>query len=77
MGLTVLSCNQEGCTAPAAFRFTWPGKEEQGICAEHAPKLRGVANAIGLLLPMHPLPSLQLPAASARQAGDELPGAEG
>ena len=41
-------CNQHGCDLPAAFRFTWPGNDEAGICEEHAPKLRGVADAMGL-----------------------------
>lgn len=48
-------CNQAGCIEPAAFRFTWPGKDEAGICAGHEPKLRGVASLMGLYLQIIPL----------------------
>jgi len=46
--MTELTCNQIGCDNKAAFLFTWPGKDQAGICAEHAPKLKRVAEAIGL-----------------------------
>ena len=49
-------CNQNGCEAPAVARFTWPGRDEAGICAEHLPKLRGVASAMGLHLQIISLP---------------------
>lgn len=48
-------CNQHGCDLPATFRFTWPGRDEAGICHAHAPKLRGVAEALGLHLQLIPL----------------------
>ena len=38
------------CENPASKRFTWPGQDESFICDEHAPKLVGVAKAIGLHL---------------------------
>lgn len=38
------------CTREAAFRYTWPGREESFICTDHAPKLQAVANAMGLPL---------------------------
>ena len=44
------TCNQTGCENPGAYRFTWPGKDEQCICEEHATQLRGVAACIGLHL---------------------------
>lgn len=50
-------CRQDGCRNYAALKYTWPGRDESAICAEHAPKLRGIANAIGLyvqLLPVTP-----------------------
>ena len=53
-----MKCNQQGpppCPEPAAFRFTWPGKDEQGICALHAPKLKDIANALGLHLQLIPI----------------------
>jgi len=31
-------------------RYTWPGKDEAGICAAHRPKLQAVASAMGLYL---------------------------
>jgi hypothetical protein len=43
-----MKCNQSDCDSPPVFRFTWPGKDEARICAIHAVKLRGVANAMGL-----------------------------
>ena len=26
-------CNQKGCDNEAMYRFTWPGRDEAGICA--------------------------------------------
>lgn len=49
-------CSQQGCGAVAAYRFTWPGEDEAGICVEHAPHMRGVAEALGLRLQLIPLP---------------------
>jgi hypothetical protein len=43
-------CNQDGCGETGAFRFTWPGRDEQAICADHATKLRVVAEALGFHL---------------------------
>lgn len=51
-----MKCNQKPkCDNEAAYRFTWPGQDESVICAEHAPKLRGVANALGMHLQLVPL----------------------
>ena len=50
-----MKCNQKDCENDAAFRFTWPGNDEAGICHEHAPKLKGVAEAMGLHLQLIPL----------------------
>lgn len=58
-------CNQKDCDAPAAFRFTWPGRDEAGICEEHVGKLRAVADAVGLYLQLIPL------AAGANAEGDD------
>jgi hypothetical protein len=43
------------CDAPAAYRYTWPGHDEGFICEEHAPKLRAVAQAMGLYLQLIPV----------------------
>lgn len=48
-------CNQDGCEEPAAFRFTWPGKDEDGICGGHVDQLRGLASAMGLHLEVIPI----------------------
>jgi hypothetical protein len=45
------------CLEPAAFRFTWPGRAEMGACAEHARKLREVAQAVGFALELIPVRS--------------------
>lgn len=52
--MNTTDCNQKGCDNPGAFRFTWPGRDEATICEEHAPKLRGVASAMGLYLQLIP-----------------------
>jgi hypothetical protein len=43
------------CDKPAMFRYTWPGKDESFICLEHAPKIKVVANTIGLHLQLIPV----------------------
>lgn len=60
-------CNQTNCERLAAFRFTWPGRDEDGICAQCAPKLRGVANAMGMHLQLIPIE----PAEEAAQPKDD------
>ncbi len=54
------TCNQhvEGggtCPDPAAYRYTWPGHDEAGICEDHGAYMRKVATALGLHLQMIPL----------------------
>jgi hypothetical protein len=43
------------CTHPAAYRCTWPGRDEVGVCEEHAAKLRAVASVMGLHLQLIPV----------------------
>lgn len=50
-----LTCNQSGCGAAASFRYTWPGRNEAGICEAHAEKVRGIAVAMGLYVQLIPL----------------------
>jgi hypothetical protein len=38
------------CEKPAIARYTWPGRDETGICADHLAKLQVVAEAMGLPL---------------------------
>lgn len=44
------ACGQRGCDALAVARFTWPGRTESFICAEHRPTLEAVARALNLTL---------------------------
>ena len=43
-------CRQTDCMEMANFRFTWPGRCESFCCAEHARKIMGIADAVGLPL---------------------------
>ena len=51
----ITTCNQNGCDRPAAFRFTWPGKDEAGICLAHSVALENVASAMGFHIQLIPL----------------------
>ena len=51
-----MKCSQDSCAAPAVGRYTWPGRDEAWICADHSPKLRGLAEACGFYLQIHPVP---------------------
>lgn len=51
-----MKCSQDGCTAPAIGRYTWPGRDEAGICADHRPKLVATADACGFHLQVVPVP---------------------
>ena len=48
------------CKNKATHRFTWPGRDESFICAQHLPKLQGVASAIGMPLQTIPLHESEL-----------------
>ena len=56
-----MKCNQKNCDEPAAFRFTWPGQDEAGICIDHVDKLQNIARAMGLHLQVIPLTVPPLP----------------
>jgi hypothetical protein len=43
------------CTQIPIYRYTWPGRDESYICAEHAPKLDAIAGALGMYLQLIPL----------------------
>jgi len=50
-----MKCHQVGCENPAAYRYTWPGKNESGICEQHVEKARAVAESMGFYLQILPL----------------------
>lgn len=54
----MMYCNQSGCEHVAAFRFTWPGRKEAGVCALHSCGLANVAEAMGLPLELIPIPEV-------------------
>lgn len=45
----------EQCKRAAAYRYTWPGKDESYVCEVHSDYLRTVANAIGLHCQLIPI----------------------
>lgn len=49
------ACRQHGCKLTAAFRYTWPGRDESFVCVRHAGQLSGVAAALGMYLQLVPL----------------------
>lgn len=55
------------CPLPAHYRYTWPGRDESWICAAHAPKLAGVASAMGLHLQMIQLDVEEIGVQTCRQ----------
>jgi hypothetical protein len=49
-------CRQKPvCPEYAAYRFTWPGKDESFICEKHVVALRGIAKAMGVYVQLIPL----------------------
>lgn len=53
----MIKCMQKDCENAAAFRYTWPGKNESVICTEHSTALLRVASAIGMHVQLIPLAS--------------------
>lgn len=51
----IAECSQKDCDSPANFRFTWPGRDEAGICLPCAIKMQAVIGAMGLYVQMIPL----------------------
>lgn len=50
-----MKCNQQDCDNVAAFRFTWPGRDEAGICTKHVAKLRSMVNTLRMHLQLIPV----------------------
>ena len=49
-------CRQKpACKEYASFRYTWPGKDESFICAQHSKVLLGIAQAMGTYIQLIPL----------------------
>lgn len=48
-------CNQKGCGKPAAYLYTWPGRNLAGVCEEHKAKAASVADAMGFHLQFIPV----------------------
>jgi len=48
-------CSQEGCNQPSAYRYTWPGNDEAGVCEAHVGWVKSVAEGLGLHLQVTPL----------------------
>jgi hypothetical protein len=46
---------EKQCQMPAFFRYTWPGRDENFVCSDHATKLLQIAQAMGLYLQLFPL----------------------
>ena len=42
--------DRKTCENEAAYRFTWPGRDESFVCESHAAWVRRVATAMGLHL---------------------------
>ena len=55
------------CQNKAMFRYTWPGKDEDFVCWEHAEKLWAVAHALGFHLQLIPLSAEEQSAVSCSQ----------
>lgn len=49
------TCAQRGCESRAAYRYTWPGRDEAGVCVGHETGLRALAASMGLPLQLIPL----------------------
>ena len=58
------------CQQQAKFRYTWPGRDEDFICFEHAQKLQNVVAAMGCHVQLIPLSGDEQAQASCSQ---ELP----
>lgn len=60
-------CGQHNCENTGAFRYTWPGRDEDYVCEAHVGWLQRVAGAIGMHLQVLPLEPVAEP---QEQSGD-------
>lgn len=49
------TCGQAGCTELAIALYTWPGRDQAGVCAMHVDKLEAVAHGLGMRVQLLPL----------------------
>lgn len=52
--------NKPQCPNAGTHKFWWPGKDEQYICADHLKKLLAIAQAMGLHVPVRPIPEAEM-----------------
>ena len=50
----LLICAQRDCDEPTAFLYTWPGRDQAGVCVGHSGYLQRVAEAMDLHLQLLP-----------------------
>lgn len=62
--------SEQRCENPAAYRYTWPGKDEAVACVMHASGIATVAKAIGLHLQLIPLGFLDEPRECTSKDGE-------
>ena len=47
--------SEKRCGEHAAFRYTWPGRDESHICINCAVQMQAITNAMGLYVQLIPL----------------------
>lgn len=65
------TCNQKGCELPAAYLFTWPGRDQAGICESHAYMAQHVAESMGFHLQMIPVEAGRVKLADLAEMADQ------
>ncbi len=50
-----MKCNQDECDREANYLFTWPGKDQKGICGQCSYKLTQIADALGMYVQLIPI----------------------
>jgi len=48
-------CSQPDCDSPAAFRYTWPGRDEARVCLMCSARVSALASWLSLHLQFIPL----------------------
>lgn len=47
------------CQNTGTHKFIWPGREEAYICTEHLQKLLSISQAMGISVPVRPIPEAE------------------
>ena len=66
-------CSQVHCKELPAFRYTWPGKDEELACPGHVLQLKAVAHALGCHVQFHVLTIDQLLAVVKEREAEQGP----